>query len=307
MNQPTTLGVRPWLPRFLARWHWWTEPVRAERLAALRIGVAAILLLDILFAYLPHVRDFYGPNSLGSPQVFWNDQPGSSWSLLGHVESQRGFCLALAVWAGAAALLLVGLFSRASAASAWGLSQSFLALNPNIHNAGDTVRTMILFYLMLTPCAAAWSLDCWRKQSGKPAFVYPWALRLLFVQMTVIYFYNGVHKLMGPQWRAGTSLYYVMGDLTLTRLSAADLPVPFALTQILTWTVMVWEVAFPVLVLLPSTRKMALVVGVLFHVGIGLSLELGAFAPYMLCLYLPLLPWEFFRARRRADLPEPAA
>src|SRR5262249_8850842 len=36
----------------------------------------------------------------------------------------------------------------------------------------------------------------------------------------------------------------------------------------------------------------ALCFGVAFHVGIGVSMELGGFVPYMLCLYMPLLPWE---------------
>jgi hypothetical protein len=31
---------------------------------------------------------------------------------------------------------------------------------------------------------------------------------------------------------------------------------------------------------------------VAFHLGIGLFIELWVFPLYMLCLYLPLLPWE---------------
>ena len=37
------------------------------------------------------------------------------------------------------------------------------------------------------------------------------------------------------------------------------------------------------------TRKPALAIGILFHVGIFVSMELGAFQLYMLTLYLPLL------------------
>ena len=294
LSQAVVVGLKPWLPRFLARWPSWTEPVRAERLAILRIGVAAVLLLDILANYLPHLADLFGPNSLGDPQVFWQDQPVTFWSVLGWVESPAVLRAAAIAWVAAAVLLLLGLCSRTSAAAAWALSQSFLALNPYAHNAGDTVRTIILLYLMVSPCGAAWSLDRWRRRNGQPGpvFVYPWPLCLLLVQMAVIYFNNGVHKLIGPQWRAGTSLYYVLGDLTLTRWSYGELPLPFVLTQLSTWGVLVWELAFPLLVLLPSTRTVTLVLGVLLHVGIGLSMELGAFALYMLCLYLPFIPRE---------------
>jgi hypothetical protein len=63
-------GVNPWLPWPFNRSPWWTQPVRAERLAALRIGLAAVLLLDLLVTYLPRAADFFGPDSLGSPGTF---------------------------------------------------------------------------------------------------------------------------------------------------------------------------------------------------------------------------------------------
>lgn len=302
MSEPVVVGLKPWLPRFLARWPSWTEPVRAERLALLRIGVAAVLLLDILANYLPHLGDLYGPNSLGESQVLWQDRPATFWSLLGWVENPSVLHTAAAVWAAAAVLLLLGLCSRVSAAVAWALSQSFLALNPYAHNAGDTVRTIVLLYLVVAPCGAAWSLDRWlrRRREPGPVFVYPWPLCLLLVQMAVIYINNGVHKLIGPQWRAGSSLYYVLGDLTLARWSYGELPLPFAVTQLLTWGVLVWELAFPLLVFLPSTRTVTLLLGVLLHVGIGLSMELGVFALYMLCLYLPFIP-----VRHGSPAPQP--
>src|SRR5262245_23522679 len=89
-------GLTPWLPWPLSRWRLWTEPVRAERLAALRIGIALVLLADILTTYGPHVNDFYGPDSLtriGDRDVFASHIRGETrppawyWSLwrgLGH-------------------------------------------------------------------------------------------------------------------------------------------------------------------------------------------------------------------------------
>jgi hypothetical protein len=304
MSHPIVVGLKPWLPRFLARWPSWTTPVRAERLAILRIGVAAVLLLDILANYLPHLTDLYGLNSLGESQVLWQDRPATFWSLLGWVENPAVLHAAAIAWAVAAVLLLLGLCSRLAAAAAWALSQSFLALNPYAHNAGDTVRTIILLYLIVAPCGAVWSLDRWlrRNRPAGPVFVHPWPLCLLLVQMAVIYFNNGVHKLIGPQWRAGSSLYYVLGDLTLTRWSYGELPLPFVVTQLLTWGVLVWELAFPLLVFLPSTRTVTLFLGVLLHVGIGLSMELGVFALYMLCLYLPFIPGSFSSIRLAAAL-----
>jgi hypothetical protein len=304
--------LQPWLPWPLSRWRWWTEHVRAERLAALRIGLCAVLFLDVLLTYWPHATDFFGRDSLGSPEVFtWMFRPPRwNWSLLRDVQDPQVIRAAMAVWLVSVGFLAVGLCTRFNAVVVWLLSTSFANLNPNIDNAGDLVRGIILFYLMLTPCGAAWSLDAWlsRRRAGGPVFIYPWALRLLFVQMVLIYFCNGVHKFVGRDWRAGDSLYLVLGDLTLARFSYAGLPVAYPLLRLAAWFVLVWEVLFPLFLIWRPLRVAALAVGAAFHVGIWVTMELGCFAPYMLCLYLPLLPWERWADRVRAKVvPEASA
>jgi hypothetical protein len=279
-------GLRPWLPWPLRRRRWWTEPVPAERLAALRIGLAAVLLLDLAWTYFPAAALFADHPRLRSWQ----------WSLLSGVADPAVVRAALAAWVLAAVALLLGAATRLGAAAAWVLSVSFATINPDLLNAGDLVRGIILLYLMLCPCGAAWSVDAWRRRRRHPeegaVRVLPWPLRLLFVQMVLIYFCNGLYKLFGPDWWSGRALYYVLGDLTLTRWSYAALPVPFWLTRLLTWTVLAWEVSFPLLLCWRPARLAALGFGVLFHLSLAVSVELGCFSLYMLCLYLPLLPWE---------------
>ena len=306
-SEGTVIGCRPWLPWPLSRWRWWTDPVRAERLAGLRIGLGAVLLLDLLLTYLPNLGDLFGRDSLGSPSIFafYTRLPHWRWSLLAGVEDPRILQAAAWFWVLAAFCLTIGLFTRTSAVAAWVLSTSFAGLNSCIDNAGDEIRGIILFYLMLSPCGAVWSIDRWmasRRASAPgclrpsarqtPIFIHPWPLRLLMVQMVLMYFSNGMFKLSGDTWWSGTSLYYVLADLTLARWSYAQITAPFWLTKSLTWLVLIWEAGFPVWVALPWTRKAAFLFGVAFHLGIGLSMELGSFVPYALCLYLPLVPWE---------------
>lgn len=464
------VGAEPWLPWPLSAWRWWTEPVAAERLAALRIGVALFLFMDILWTYLPNLDTFFLDGGPGGSRVFgWYTQaPRWTWSILRGLSdpliytlisigwlgttlgivfdwlarssamigwkwriawltlgialigsswgrawdssaSENLFWLAPSVvaatalaalfvetlyavvgsamkpalimaavtlgcaavllaiggmlasqsldlpflrslvrswqgdsdllraagliWATATALLAVGWQTRTAAITTWVLSTSFANLNPNIDNAGDVIRGIILFYLMLCPCGAVWSLDrCWQRwrsrepevleranvatdhamsapagasgpartdgRAGECLVISPWALRLLFIQLVFIYFMNGLYKLGGDSWMNGDSLHYVLGDVTLTRFSYAQFPLPLWLTRISTWAVLTWEVSFPLLVCCRWTRTPALVFGVLFHVGIYVSMELGNFVPYILTMYLPLLPWE--RLGRRA-------
>jgi hypothetical protein len=451
MNERPVVGLNPWLPWPLRGWTWWTAPVRAERLAALRIGLAVVLLIDILSSYWPHSIHYFASTYFGHEEVLgskgWMASSSQHWTLLHGVhwavesaliailcglatlvifivlvgrltippapEDRSGILLqwALPVWIVTAGLALLGIWARAFTikgtdlnwfgpllfypllvwllatvfvllelgirlrgysrpsdagvtwllGGAWGLatgllflglvlmnqaennqelpalvkglatpwndshtflyaamtlwilstlsllagcwtrtcavltwllSQSFANLNPNIDNAGDAVRGITLFYLMLSPCGAVWSVDRLRQRRPGPVFNYPWPLRLLFIQMVMIYFFNGLYKLLGQDWREGESLYYVLCDLVLSRFSYEQLPLTFFWTKILTWTVLVWELGFPLFVAIPYVRTAALCCGVAFHLGIWLSLEIGGFVPYMLVLYLPLLPWE---------------
>src|SRR5947209_19968683 len=64
------LGLKPWFPWPLSRWRWLTEPVRAERLAALRIAVGLVMFLDVLGTLYLSRNQWFGPDSLGEPKVF---------------------------------------------------------------------------------------------------------------------------------------------------------------------------------------------------------------------------------------------
>jgi hypothetical protein len=55
-----------------------------------------------------------------------------------------------------------------------------------------------------------------------------------------------------------------------------------------------WEVSFPLLVLWRWTRKWALLYGILFHIGIFLTMAIGWFGFYMIDLYGVWAPDEFW-------------
>jgi hypothetical protein len=295
VSESRIVGLQPWLPWPLGEMRWWTEPVRAERLAALRIGVGAVLLADVLGHYLPFAHVFLGPGSLGGGEVFPVEGAEHiyQWSLVRDLGPSWLVPAVLWLWAGSGLCLLLGLESRVSAAVAWALAVSLFNANRYVTNAGDGVRDIMLFYLMLSPCGAVWSLDRWMSRDREGAvFVAPWALRLLFVQMAVIYFVGGAYKALFQPWRDGSAMYYHLANLAWTRLPYEWLPWPQLLVPAFTWITLAWELGFPVLVCFRSTRTVTLWLGVLFHIGTAFQFQIGAFPLYMLCFYLPLVPWE---------------
>ncbi len=307
MSKPTVVGLQPWLPWPLAETRWWTEPVRAERLAALRVGVGAVLLVDALGHYWPYAGAFLGRGSLGGGEAF-PVQGGElifQWSLVRNLGAPGLVHAALLIWAGSGLCLILGLWSRLSALVAWALAVSILNANPYLTNRGDSARDILLFYLMLCPCGAVWALSPKSKvqsviDKGQgtenkvqgAVFVAPWPLRLLMVQLAMIYFVGGAYKALFPAWWNGSAMYYAMANLAWTRLPYEWLPWPQLLLPAFTWITLGWELGFPVLVCIPATRAVTLWLGVLFHLGTALLFQIAVFPLFMLCFYLPLVPWE---------------
>src|SRR6516165_9794445 len=149
-SQAAVVGIRPRLPWPLSRMKTWNEPVPAERLAVLRIGMSAILLLDVILIYFPNRETFFGRDSLGRPEVFqhlyktyWNwEAPRNDlenlvedlshgdpfrrslerrwrWSLLYRVEDPRIIEAAMIVWIAATIFLFLGLGTRVTAIVVW--------------------------------------------------------------------------------------------------------------------------------------------------------------------------------------------
>src|SRR5262249_7436052 len=136
---------------------------------------------------------------------FYTRSPHWRWSLLAGLEDPQILQAAAWVWVAATVSFTIGFYTRTSAIIALAISTSFAGLNLCIDNAGDDIRRIILFYLMLSPCGAVWSIDHWRQRltsrgafaPGAPVFIHPWPLRLLMVQMVLMYFINGMFKLSG--------------------------------------------------------------------------------------------------------------
>src|SRR5438034_2018588 len=114
------VGTRPWLPWPFAGWPWWTAPVRAERLAAVRIGLALCVLFDVATSYAPHTLLYFASDWLGSPQVLdaygWADSPRLNWSLLRGVAHSLESAVFVALWGVATAAVCLGMAGRLTVA-----------------------------------------------------------------------------------------------------------------------------------------------------------------------------------------------
>ena len=119
-----------------------------------------------------------------------------------------------------------------------------------------------------------------------PALIPAWPIRLIQVQIAIVYFVAGFWKVVGPPWWDGSALYYAFAGSTFSRLGAAwaeSIPRVFfiAATVSVAW----WEFLFPLLVGLRRLRRPALAFGVAMHLGILVTMNVGIFPYAMLACY----------------------
>lgn len=283
----------------------WHRPVRAEGLALMRILLGVALLTDQLFQYLPHLGEFFGPHGVAPRGLFdayqlmhwrWtvllfnHDAPGVVYPFFG-------------AWVAVTLAWTLGIWTRVTGVLVFFATTCWINRNPNILNGGDDTLQVGLFFLMLSPCGKALSLDA-RRTWRTPVVVPPWSQRLLQIQLAVIYFTTGLVKLIGegigesglPEgtWWDGSSVHYALNYVTMPRWSYAQLPVPFWATAALTYVSVWWEALFPLLVLVRRTRPWALAFGLVFHLGIWLTIEVGWFSFYTLAFYAVWVPERFW-------------
>ena len=189
---------------------------------------------------------------------------------------------------------------------------------------------------MFAPSGAVWSIDWMLRErpSGEapaagPVLIPAWPVRLMQIQIGLVYFFTGLSKL-GGDWIDGEAVYWVLNDCTLTRWPYSRLPIPLLACRLMSWGTLVLEIGFPFFVAvgrpwrfvlggeggramgfrlaftLPALRPWALLAGLAFHLGILIHTEVGWFSPATVAWYALFLSGEgvrnFVTLRWRAGL-----
>lgn len=208
------------------------------------------------------------------------------------VPALSGAVATYALWSayGLALLaLLLGWRTRAAALLAWLLTCWFQLRNPSILNAGDAVLRLGSFYLaaaflFVRSGDRALSLDRRRAGAAGQPRVPAWTLRLLQIQVALIYFVSGFWKLADPAWRGGRALWIALANPIFSRFGPPA-RAPHALFAAATLSVAAWEFLFPALVSARRTRRWTLAFGAAIHLFILIFLNTGIFPLAMLALY----------------------
>jgi hypothetical protein len=287
-----TSPLRP--SALMERWQsFWFLPEPAYTLGLIRIAFG-VLAIAWGVSLLPDLFELFGKNGVAPRQL----ADPYAWGLFEYWTSDRALligCIALVV---AAIAMTVGWHSRLAALVVFVLILSFQHRNPAAFNSGDVVVRIEALILALSPCGAALSLDR-RRRTGtfwSAQLRAPWTLRLLQVQLSMIYLGSVRSKMSGETWPRGTAVSFALRLEDMLILHTPHWVTANALLMnVATWGTLTLELALGILVWNRRLRRWVLAAGVFMHTGIMLTMNVGFFTPAMFVLYLAFVSPESVR------------
>lgn len=165
-------------------------------------------------------------------------------------------------------------------------------------------------FVLLMLCVWAIALPVYPVGKGEKIQIIQYAASnvsviLIQIQVVLIYWVSGWDKLLSSLWRSGDAFVYVRHLEFMFNpglVSIADGP---ELNIFLSWFTIVFELTFGVLVWFKRTRPAMLVLGVLFHLGIALMLNLPDFMLIMTLSYLCFLRDSDYDGLRKVFIRSP--
>lgn len=284
------LQLATWLGTGVAAWL--SRPASARPLAAWRIGLAAIILLQA-WACSGSLFEIYGSNGIVgwdlSEHLLQPGVPRVSWLVdalepLGVNESAciRGlFAVHMASLAG----LLLGWHTRPMAVLAWLTHLTLKSSGRMMAYGVDEFQLISLFYFVWMPVGHAWSLDTLAgRVSTAPTAWARLSLRVLQLHLCVVYFTSGWFKASGEEWRTGEAIWNVLmrpdfGQFDFSWLAS----VPWV-AMLVCWATLAVELGYAFLVWPRWTRKPFAWATIGLHLGIFLFMGLWSFAAVMIVL-----------------------
>lgn len=264
--------------------------VDARSLAAFRVGVAGVVLLDLLLRSR-YLGAFYTDDGVLPREVLYAHNPTVGPLSLHSLSGALWFQAALFAVTGLAALaMLVGYRTTLATLLTGLLVVSLHVRNPLVLNGGDLVLQMLFLWGLFLPLGERWSVDALR-DGPRRDWVTSVATAGVLCQVVVIYTTNAVLKLRGDAWLSGDAIQYVFSlEMFVHGFGHVLAEYPGLLVAF----DKVWLALLAGSVLLVVTtgwRRAGLAAAfAVMHVGMATTMQLGVFPLVSVVALLPFVP-----------------
>ena len=243
--------------------------------ALLRISLGMAMLYEYAINYSQR-HDLWGPDRVAREYPVLEFSP-YTWS-----ASAVYFDIVLHVGILVAFLFVMGIGGRATTCVMWAMTWFLQDLNNLIGDGGDNIARIVLLYMIFADVSGRRE----RSVSLVSGLLHNAAILAVVIQVSMLYLSTGMYKIMGEYWQNGVALYYILRVNSYSWTGLGELLYANEyIVVLLTYATVLFEIAFPFALFNRWTRRSILAAGVLFHLGIAVSMGLVAFSWMMLSLY----------------------
>lgn len=285
----------------------WFQDLPTTQLEMVRIGVGLALFVHYGYAsaYLFELwgHDGWFPASIALERAVTN---GLMKSPLLYVTQPWVLVLVHAVFVLSCFALMVGWRTNWVKWVVLICHVSYVKRTLDVAYGVDSIAASLLFLLCLAPIGKALSLDRVRAvrnakrdnlDAQLPVFTSRWAFacrRLMQLQMAVLFFFSGVHKIRANDWWQGDAIWRVFTATDYYSATLLDLfATQFWLVNIAVYGTVLIEIAYPFLIWQRHTRAWLLVGGVFLHLLFFFFLGLHYFSWVMIMGHMSFLRKEW--------------
>jgi hypothetical protein len=264
-------------------------------LACLRIGIAALLMLDLLIR-VSDLEAFYSDTGVVPLEMLfkygWNSYYVSVHTISGLWQVQLLLFLFSFV---CAFMLLIGYRTQLFTVLCWFMLLSLHNRNGFILQGGDDLLRMVLFWSIFIPWGSRYSYDSLHVHTEPYSPVVPVGAATLAYLIQVCYLYTGSALLKGVEWDTDfTALYYTYSlDQIAYPLTKQVYYYP-DLLKVLTKAAYYFELFVPALFFMPIAHSFFRALGValiiIFHSMNEMTLFIGLFPMIGIVTSLGILP-----------------
>jgi hypothetical protein len=272
----------------------WLKEVDERRYALLRIAFAAVVLVNIAHLW-PYRITLLCADGIIDPAVASKSGPGLYLSLFATVNSAALVTFVFAAAAVATLFLAWGKLARPMLGILFWFLLSIMQRAPVSASGWDFILLNLAFILLFSPLGKKWNPRHLLLRKGRfpdSQTVPRYGLVLIQLQVFVIYWQTVIQKLDNYYWQTGDFMTYFM--LSHHSRFAGSWVIHWqGLLDMLTYLTLMVELAIPILLWIPKTRKVGLFLGVTFHLGIAIfGVNLAIFSMVMTVTFLAFInPW----------------
>lgn len=281
-------------------------PVDARVPAMFRVALGLVTLVDFA-GRLQDAFTFYSTQGLLAPDAPIARRALLDELLFGAQPSPARVVVVFVLYFVAIACFTLGYRTRLSTVMAWAVISAVQMRNRVICDGGDTLLRILLFWAMFVDLGGRLSLDVALGRRPAQAAVPGWPVRLLRLQIALVYLVAGVTK-NGSSWMDGSAVYYAVQSIDFGRPFGSWLVAHLPVARAVAFATLAIEISFAPLVLAPvrfgGLRLLGLLLGLALHVGIAATMRVGIFSWVLPASYsIYLLPRWIDAGVRRLRLP----